>query len=169
MRYPVQFALREANEGCSADANETVSEVTSSRGDVSCPAGSPTYVRRSVSQGNNLAMSTEPLRRSDAISVHELADMRSAGEEHTVLDVREARELDICRLEGALHVPMAEIPAHTDDLPTNQLLVVICHHGARSQMVVDFLRSAGFDNAVNLDGGIDAWACDIDQSMLRYR
>ena len=114
-------------------------------------------------------MSTEPLRGSDAISVRELADMRSAGEEHPVLDVREARELDICRLEGALPVPMAEIPAQTDNLPTNQLLVVICHHGARSQMVVDFLRSAGFDNTVNLDGGIDAWACEVDQSMRRYR
>src|ERR1700735_429414 len=124
---------------------------------------------RSVGQGSNLAMSTEPLRGSDAISVRELADMRSAGKEHMVLDVREARELDICQLEGALHVPMAEIPARTDDLPTNQLLVVICHHGARSQMVVDFLRTAGFDNAINLDGGIDAWACDIDQSMPRYR
>ena len=76
-------------------------------------------------------MSTEPLRGSDAVSVRELADMRSAGEEHTVLDVREARELDICGLEGALHVPMAEIPARTDDLPTDQLLVVICHHGDR--------------------------------------
>jgi hypothetical protein len=38
-----------------------------------------------------------------------------------------------------------------------------------SQMVVDFLRSAGFDNAVNLEGGIDAWACEVDQSMRRYR
>jgi rhodanese-related sulfurtransferase len=36
-------------------------------------------------------------------------------------------------------------------------------------MVVDFLRTAGFDNAVNLDGGIDAWACEVDQSMRRYR
>jgi rhodanese-related sulfurtransferase len=144
--------------------------VTSRRGDVSCPASSPTYVYGgSVSHGSDLAMSTELLRGSDAISVRELADMRSAGKEHTVLDVREARELDICQLEGALHVPMAEIPARTDDLPTNQPLVVICHHGARSQMVVDFLRSAGFDNAVNLDGGIDAWACEVDQSMRRYR
>ena len=94
--------------------------------------------------------------------------MRSAGKAHTVLDVREARELDICRLEGALHVPMAEVPARTDDLPTKQQLVVICHHGARSQMVVDFLRDAGFDNAVNLEGGIEAWACEIDQSIRRY-
>ena len=44
--------------------------------------------------------------------------MRSTGREHTVLDVREARELDICQLEGALHIPMAEIPARADDLPT---------------------------------------------------
>ena len=114
-------------------------------------------------------MFTEPSRRPDAISVRDLADMRSAGKKHAVLDVREARELEICQLEGALHVPMAEIPDRTDDLPTDQPLVVICHHGARSQMVVDFLRDAGFDNAVNLDGGIDAWACDIDQSMPRYR
>jgi rhodanese-related sulfurtransferase len=114
-------------------------------------------------------MPTELLRGSAVISVHELADMRSAGKKHTLLDVREARELDVCRLEGALHIPMAEVSARTDDLPTDRLLVVICHHGARSQMVVEFLRSAGFDNAINLDGGIDAWACDIDPSMPRYR
>jgi rhodanese-related sulfurtransferase len=114
-------------------------------------------------------MSIEPLRQSDEISVRELADMRSAGKRHTVLDVREAREVDVCRLDGALHIPMAEVQARTEELPTDRLLVVVCHHGARSQMVVDFLRGAGFDNAVNLDGGVDAWACDIDQSMPRYR
>jgi rhodanese-related sulfurtransferase len=114
-------------------------------------------------------LSTESFRGSSAISVRELADMRSTGKEHMVLDVREARELDICQLEGALHVRMAEIPARVDDLPTNQPLVVLCHHGARSQMVVDFLRNAGFDNAVNLEGGIEAWVCEIDQSIRRYR
>ena len=114
-------------------------------------------------------MSTEPLTLSDAISVRDLADLQTAGMEHAVLDVREARELDVCRLDGALHIPMAEVRARIEELPTDRPLVVVCHHGARSQMVVDFLREAGFDNAVNLDGGIDAWACDIDQSMPRYR
>jgi rhodanese-related sulfurtransferase len=80
--------------------------------------------------------------------------MRRTGREHIVLDVREARELDICQLEGAQHIPMANVPARTDDLPTNQPLIVVCH--------------AGFDNAVNLDGGIEAWACEIDRSMRRY-
>jgi rhodanese-related sulfurtransferase len=82
--------------------------------------------------------------------------------------VREAKELDICQLEGALHIPMAAVPTRTDDLPTDHPLVVLCHHGVRSQMVVDFLRKAGFDNAINLDGGIEAWACEIDRSMPRY-
>jgi rhodanese-related sulfurtransferase len=90
------------------------------------------------------------------------------GREHMVLDVREATELDICELDGALHIPMANVPARIDGLPTNRPLVVVCHHGARSQRVVDFLRNAGFDNAVNLDGGIEAWACEIDRSMRRY-
>jgi rhodanese-related sulfurtransferase len=94
--------------------------------------------------------------------------MRSTGREHIVLDVREAKELDICELDGALHIPMANVPARIDTLPTNRPLVVICHHGARSLRVVDFLRNAGFDNAVNLDGGIEAWACEIDRSMRRY-
>jgi rhodanese-related sulfurtransferase len=79
---------------------------------------------------------------------------RGTGREHRVLDVEEARDLDICQLEGTLHIPMSEIPMHVVDLPTNQPLVVVCHHGARSQMVVDFLRDAGFDNAFNFDGGI---------------
>ncbi len=94
--------------------------------------------------------------------------MRSAGREHLVLDVREARELEICRLDGALHIPMAEIPACVGELPASHPLVVICHHGARSRMIVDFLRDAGFGNAVNLEGGIEAWAREIDRSMRRY-
>jgi rhodanese-related sulfurtransferase len=122
-----------------------------------------------VNYERNRAMSQEPVTPSDVISVRELADMRSAGKRHSVLDVREARELDVCRLDGALHIPMAEVRDRAEELPTDRPLVVVCHHGARSQMVVDFLRGAGFDNAVNLDGGIDAWACDIDLSMPRYR
>ena len=121
-----------------------------------------------LAQRSSHALSTGSFRESDAISVRELAEMRSAGREHTVLDVREAKELDICELDGALHIPMANVPARIDSLPTNRPLVVICHHGARSQRVVDFLRNAGFDNAVNLDGGIEAWACEIDRSMRRY-
>jgi rhodanese-related sulfurtransferase len=94
--------------------------------------------------------------------------LRTAGSRHCILDVREAEELAICRLEGSLHIPMSGVPARINELPTDRPLVVICHHGVRSQAVVGFLRNAGFDNALNLDGGIEAWAYEIDPSMPRY-
>jgi len=67
-----------------------------------------------------------------------------------------------------MHIPMSEIPARVADLPTAQPLVVMCHRGLRSMRVVKFLRSSGHDNAINLDGGIDAWAWQIDPSLPRY-
>jgi rhodanese-related sulfurtransferase len=104
----------------------------------------------------------------DAISVQELAAWRQAKTAYIVLDVREANELDICQLEGALHIPMAFIPAQIDDVPTGEPVVVMCHHGSRSMMVVNFLRKAGRNNVFNLDGGIDAWARQIDGSIQLY-
>jgi rhodanese-related sulfurtransferase len=92
--------------------------------------------------------------------------MRAAGKAHMFSMSGKRESLIFARWKAPC---MAEIPACTDDLPTKEPLVVVCHHGARSQMVVDFLRDAGFDNAINLDGGIDAWACEVDQSMRRYR
>ena len=47
-------------------------------------------------------------------------------------------------------------------------LVVLCHHGQRSGHVTAWLRRLGYDNAVNLEGGIDAWARVIDPAMPTY-
>jgi rhodanese-related sulfurtransferase len=105
---------------------------------------------------------------NDSISVQELASWRRIVVPHTVLDVREADELSICELQEAVHIAMSDIPSRLADLPSEQPLVVMCHHGARSMRVVKFLRSAGYENAINLDGGIDAWARQIDPSLRRY-
>ena len=104
----------------------------------------------------------------DAISVQELDAWPQAKTPHIVLDVREANELDICQLEGALHIPMALIPTRIDDVPTGESVVVMCHHGSRSMMVVNFLRKAGRNNVFNLDGGIVTWARQIDGSIRLY-
>jgi rhodanese-related sulfurtransferase len=103
-----------------------------------------------------------------SISVQELASWRQDDTPHVVLDVREANELAVCALERALHIPMSEIPARLADVPEDAPVVVMCHHGMRSMAVVNFLRRAGRDNAVNLDGGIDAWARQIDTAIRRY-
>jgi rhodanese-related sulfurtransferase len=104
----------------------------------------------------------------NAISVRELAALRGARVPHRILDVRESLELAICRLEDALHIPMAEISDRMAEVPTGEPVIVLCHHGVRSQMVVGLLRHAGWRNVLNLDGGIDAWSREVDASVARY-
>jgi rhodanese-related sulfurtransferase len=103
-----------------------------------------------------------------AISVFDLADWRQNNKPHVVLDVREPQELEICRIADSLHIPMSQVPSRLAELPADAPLVVICHHGMRSLRIVNFLHGAGLNNAVNLDGGIDAWAAEIDPALNRY-
>ena len=102
------------------------------------------------------------------IDVQSLAKARNEGVELTLLDVRESEELALCAIDGALHIPMQEIPPRITDLPRGQPLVVMCHHGGRSHQVAQFLRGQGFTNVHNLAGGIDSWALAIDLEMNRY-
>ncbi len=85
-----------------------------------------------------------------------------------LLDVREPWEHEICRIEGAELIPMQSIPAHLDKLDPQQETVVICHHGIRSRMVGQFLELAQFKKIINLSGGVNAWAQDIDLDMPSY-
>nr|MCU0987397.1 sulfurtransferase [Acetobacteraceae bacterium] len=66
------------------------------------------------------------------IDVATLAAWREEGVAHAVLDVREPWEIEIAALEGALAVPMGEVPARLGELPADVPLVVLCHHGGRS-------------------------------------
>jgi rhodanese-related sulfurtransferase len=102
------------------------------------------------------------------IDVATLAAWRADGIAHAVLDVREPWEVAIAALPGSLAVPMAELPGRTDALPRDVPLVVLCHHGGRSLRVTAWLRARGLGNAVNLAGGIDAWATEVDPSMPTY-
>lgn len=74
----------------------------------------------------------------------------------TVLDVREPEEWAHGHIEGALHVPLTELPNRRQDLPEGQLLVV-CKIGGRSLQATQYLTQQGID-AVNLEGGMIEWA-----------
>lgn len=78
-----------------------------------------------------------------------------------LLDVREPAEWAAGHIDGALHVPMNELPGHLagrpDALSTQTPIVVVCKVGGRSAHVTAWLNQQGFD-AMNLDGGMLAWA-----------
>lgn len=105
---------------------------------------------------------------SFSINVKALAEMRNLGTNHSILDVREEVETAICCIEDSLLIPMQKIPEKLAELPREHPLIVMCHHGGRSASVTEYLRNNGFTNALNLEGGIDAWATSIDENMERY-
>ncbi len=85
-----------------------------------------------------------------------------------LLDVREAWEYERCHIEGARLLPMSTIQNRLDELDPEQEMVVICHHGVRSFHVARFLEHNGFTRVINLAGGMDAWAREVDSTMPTY-
>lgn len=85
-----------------------------------------------------------------------------------LLDVREPWEFQICHLQGSTLVPMGQIHLQLAQLDKERETVVICHHGIRSRQVAMFLEHQGFNSVINLEGGVDAWARDVDLDMPTY-
>ena len=85
-----------------------------------------------------------------------------------LLDVRQDWETRLCRLEGAVHIPIEEIELRVEELSPADAIVVYCHQGVRSAAVADYLRSLGFKDVKNLAGGLDLWARTVDPAMRRY-
>jgi sulfur-carrier protein adenylyltransferase/sulfurtransferase len=103
------------------------------------------------------------------ISVHETKQLLDNPAVPTeLIDVREPHEFEICKIKGATFIPMRQIPENVAELPRDKRLLVYCHHGARSLRVVQYLRDQGLGMAINVAGGIDAWAGEIEPDMLRY-
>jgi len=102
------------------------------------------------------------------ITPAELGLRLEAGDGLVVLDVRENEELEICRLEGAVHIPMSELSVRLPELDPERPTVCVCHHGIRSASVAAALAGLDFAEVYNLTGGIDRWAAEVDRGMARY-
>ncbi len=102
------------------------------------------------------------------IRAAEASILRDNNEDVVFLDVREDSELATCRIEGALHIPMGEVPDRCEALPMDCPLVVFCHRGMRSMNVLHYLESRGFENVINMGGGIHAWAAEVDAQVGQY-
>src|SRR5579875_2646396 len=105
------------------------------------------------------------------ITVQELKRKRDAGEDFFLLDVREPHEFQIANLNGHL-IPVNDLPNRVSELePVRQSgreIVVHCKSGGRSQRAAEFLKQQGFQNVVNVAGGITAWATEIDPTVPKY-
>ncbi|MGC1174835.1 rhodanese-like domain-containing protein [Polaromonas sp.] len=93
-----------------------------------------------------------------------------------VLDVREPWEIQTASVKEdgftLVHIPMRDVPARLEELkeelPADQPVACLCHHGARSMQVANYLAQNGFTQVVNLHGGINAWSAQRDTSVPRY-
>lgn len=104
----------------------------------------------------------------EVIDVTGLKQCLETNNELVLLDVREPWEFDICHIAGSVNIPMSRIVSNVNELDRSATIIVICHHGTRSHHVGNFLENSGFEHIINLDGGVNAWAEQIDLQMPRY-
>jgi rhodanese-related sulfurtransferase len=103
------------------------------------------------------------------ITPTELKARLDKGEDVRVIDVREADEWAIARLPQAELIPLSRFQhLATPQLCPDETLVLYCHHGMRSARAQVYLKGQGYKNVLNLTGGIDAWALQVDPTMKRY-
>ncbi len=104
------------------------------------------------------------------ISVSELKKALDDKQDLVLLDVREPHELEICKLQYTLHIPIGEMRFRFDELDQykDKTIIVYCRSGRRSNMAAQFMQESGFSNVKNLKGGVLAWSDEIDSSFTKY-
>jgi rhodanese-related sulfurtransferase len=103
------------------------------------------------------------------ITAAEVKRRLDAGEVIDLIDVREPEEFQICRIEGAILIPMRQISQQFERLEdATAPLILFCHHGVRSLNVVAWLREQGLTDCQSMAGGIDAWSREVDPAVPRY-
>ncbi len=102
------------------------------------------------------------------LTVQELKEMQDNAENFVIIDVREPDETEICTL-GGINIPLGMIDQNIDKIPTDKMVVMVCRSGKRSYMATLFLQQEHeLENLYNLNGGVVAYARDIDKSMTLY-
>lgn len=101
---------------------------------------------------------TFPEQDGIEVSPEQSADAVAAGDA-VIVDVREPNEWDAGRIDGATHLPLAELPQRFSELPTDKTIVFQCLSGGRSAMAAEALRGTGAD-AWSMAGGLRRWSAE---------
>ena len=102
------------------------------------------------------------------ITAQELDRRIKEGSAPKIIDVRENFELEICKINESIHIPMNDISARLKELNVDENYVVICKSGVRSAQICDFLVKQKFKSVSNLIGGINEWVKQIDPKQQAY-
>ena len=96
----------------------------------------------------------------------------SAQGQPLILDVRETWECQLASIAPTgcevLIMPMQTVPARLHELDKKRAIACLCHHGGRSMQVATFLEHHGFENIINISGGINEWSNQVDASIPVY-
>lgn len=111
--------------------------------------------------------SEEPAEAVASLTVVELKEKMEGERSFVLLDVRESHETEICQLTGSVLIPLGQLANRMDEVPRATPVIAYCKKGIRGEKAVRLLNEAGF-TATNLEGGIIAWAEQIDPEMARY-
>jgi len=114
-----------------------------------------------------------PFQSGLEISVPEAARLLSEdkpSEEFLLLDVREPNELEIASIDGAVAIPMGDVPARINELDVDEdtTIAVLCRSGRRSLDVAIYLQQQGLSGARSVAGGILWWSDRLDPSLKKY-
>jgi adenylyltransferase/sulfurtransferase len=138
------------------------------RRDPDCPVcGASPTIRELVDYEAFCGVNVAPASAGGVLPADLAAELGS-GTAPQVVDVREPWEWDLGHLVGALHVPLGELPARLGELDPRAPIVTVCHRGVRSRKAQELLLAAGFPRVRSLDGGIDAWAVEVEPELTRY-
>jgi adenylyltransferase/sulfurtransferase len=142
--------------------------------DPSCPICGPNPTITELVDYNQFcgtAPVDAPIRRHIAlplIGAVELKEKIEKGKSVKILDVRDPHEFQICKLPNAKLIPVAELPQRLHELDSADEMVIYCRGEMRSEQAFRILQQAGFQKLACLDGGIEAWAEEVDPSMPIY-
>ena len=99
----------------------------------------------------------------DTINAPELKKRIDAGDPVFLLDVRTSREYEHDgHIPGSRLLPLNALNKRINEIPTDQTIICICRSGSRSKFAAEQLASAGYENVINLSGGMFGW------QMSRY-
>jgi rhodanese-related sulfurtransferase len=101
------------------------------------------------------------------ISVQELKELQDSNQDFQLIDVREDFEYEVSNL-GGLSIPLGGVLIEADKISKDKPVVIMCRSGKRSAAAIMQLEQLGYTNLSNLQGGILAWAAEIDPELSVY-